>query len=207
MGDDESKRSKKKDATDIAGKLVDNASTIIDVASSKGAVIGEAIVAVAPIFTNFLPLINEIGNNYDEIVDLVEAAEHNKRACVILKQRVYAANIAVLNLNVRNDFFNNKNLLCLQNLSNIITRIKKFIAEISQMKPLIKYLKAKIIEETLKELCEEFDGYYNVLAFSINVKIADELNQLKNVELRRFLKDQDGLAKVRLILFSNNSIF
>jgi hypothetical protein len=123
MGDDESKRSKKKDATDIAGKLVDNASTIIDVASSTGAAIGTAIEAGAPLvvpFTKFLPIINEIGNIYNEIVDLVEAAEHNKRTCVILKQRVYAADLAVLDLKNqehkedRKDFFNSKNYLCLQ---------------------------------------------------------------------------------------------
>jgi hypothetical protein len=76
------------------------------------------------------------------------------------------------------------------NLSNIINRIKKFVAEISQMKTLIKYIKAKNIERTFKELCGEFDGYVNVLTFLINFKIADELKQLK--------EDQDDLAKVRL---------
>jgi hypothetical protein len=207
MGD-ESKRSKKKDASDIVENFVDNASTVIDTVSSTGAAIGAAIEAGAPIvvpFTKFLPIINEIGNIFNEIVELVEAAEHNKRTCVILKQRVYAADLALLDLRVqrdkedRKDFFNNKNYLCLQNLSNIIAQIKKFIAEISQMKTLIKYIKAKTIEKKFNELCGEFDGYVGVLTFSINVKIVDELKQLKkDDELKQLKEDQDELAKVRL---------
>ncbi|PKC51944.1 hypothetical protein RhiirA1_543609, partial [Rhizophagus irregularis] len=55
------------------------------------------------------------------------------------------------------------------------------------MKTLIKYLKEKSVEKVFKELCGEFDVYINLLSFSINVEIADELEQLKS--------DQDDLFK------------
>ncbi|GBC09495.1 hypothetical protein RclHR1_08900009 [Rhizophagus clarus] len=151
----------------------------------------KVVAETAVSFTKFLPIISEIGNIFNEIVDLVEAAEHNKRTCKILKDRVYAIELIVLDLKVQREdnevFLNNKNYLYLQNLTNIIVRIRKFISEISQMKTLIKYIKAKNIKKTFIELCEEFDDCVNVLSFSINVKIADELAQLK--------VDQDDLVK------------
>src|SRR6266498_1779524 len=87
-------------------------------------------------FIKFLPLISEIGNVLNELIEIEQAAEHNKRTCKALLQRVYAADLAVLELKVQRnvEFFNNKNYLHLQNLVNVITQIKKFASEISQMK-------------------------------------------------------------------------
>ncbi|GBC04282.1 hypothetical protein RclHR1_00560009 [Rhizophagus clarus] len=143
-------------------------------------------IKVVP-FANFLPLISEIGNSFNEIVKLAQAAEHNIRTCAVLLQRVYAAVLAVLDQRNREEFFNNKNYLNLQNLANVISKIKKFISDISQMKSLIKYIQAKSIEKTFEELCKEYDSCVNALSFSINIKTVDELGQLK--------VDQDGLVK------------
>ncbi|PKY34682.1 kinase-like protein [Rhizophagus irregularis] len=152
--------------------------------------LGDNVLMVIP-FARFLPLINEIGNFFNEIIELVEAAEHNKRTCEILKNRVRVAELAVRDLRDkkkdREDFFNKINYIRLQELSTIITQIKKFISEISLMKTLIKYLKEKSVEKIFKELCMEFDSCINLLSFSINVEIADELEQLKS--------DQDDLFK------------
>ncbi|CAB4482492.1 unnamed protein product [Rhizophagus irregularis] len=157
-------------------------------------------------FAKFLPLINEIGNFFNEIIELVEAAEHNKRTCEILKNRVRVAQLAVRDLRDkrkdREDFFNKINYIRLQELSTIITQIKKFISEISLMKTLIKYLKEKSVEKIFKELCMEFDSCINLLSFSINVEIADELEQLKS--------DQDDLFKYILGMvagINNNDCF
>jgi hypothetical protein len=163
---------------------------------------GREAVEAAVSFSKFVPLISEIGNVFNEILDLVEAAEHNKRTCGILRDRVNVAELAVRDLRVRNkdkkDFFNSKNYKSLQNLVIIIARIKKFISDISQMKPLIKHIKAKNIEKTFKELCDEFDGYVIVLCFSINLTITDELEQLKAEQELKLKADQDDLADVRL---------
>ncbi|CAB5371010.1 unnamed protein product [Rhizophagus irregularis] len=138
-----------------------------------------------------LEVIENISNIFEEVDKVVEAAEHYKRTCKILKKRVNAAELAVRNLKRdiedRKELFNSNNYSYLRNLFDTITRIKKFISEISQMESLIKYIKEKNIENTFKELCEEFDSCIKLLSFSIDVKIADELEQLK--------ADQDDLTK------------
>ncbi|POG79315.1 kinase-like domain-containing protein [Rhizophagus irregularis DAOM 181602=DAOM 197198] len=165
---------------------------------------GKEAIEAAVSFSKFIPLISEIGNVFNEILDLVEAAEHNKRTCGILRDRVNVAELAVRELRVRNkdkkDFFNSKNYKSLQNLVIIIARIKKFISDISQMKPLIKHIKAKNIEKTFVELCEEFDGYVKVLCFSIHLTTADELEQLRadQNDLADYLKEMvDGMNEMK----------
>ncbi|RIA93448.1 hypothetical protein C1645_16305 [Glomus cerebriforme] len=153
-------------------------------ASGSGAIIG-----IVP-FNKFLPLIVEIGNLFNDVVEITQAAEHNKRTCEVLLQRVYAADLAVIDLKVKRnkqEFFNNKNYLCLQNLVNIITQIKKFILDISQMKTLIKYIQAKSIQKTFNDLCKEFDSCVNVLALQITIKTSEDIGHLKS--------DQDELNK------------
>ncbi|POG65395.1 hypothetical protein GLOIN_2v1483159 [Rhizophagus irregularis DAOM 181602=DAOM 197198] len=142
-------------------------------------------------FTKVVPLISEIENNFNEIVKLTQAAEHNKRTCEILKERIQAINLIVLDLRSKEEFFNNINYFYMKNLINIITQIKNFISDISQMNSLIKYIKAKNIEKIFEELCEEFDSCVNLLSFSINVNIDDELEQLKadQVDLFKYLQE------------------
>lgn len=124
----------------------------------------DAVTAPVP---KFISLINEIGNIFNEIIELVAgAAEHNKQICDILKKQVHAAESAVRGLKEYRedrDFFNIKNYLRLQDLFDIITRIQKYISEISQMKTLIKYIKAISIAKTFIELCEKFGSCINEL--------------------------------------------
>ncbi|CAI2195872.1 10223_t:CDS:2, partial [Funneliformis geosporum] len=175
------------DVADIAEPIVKNTVKLT-------MAIGEAATAAVP-FTRFMPLISEIANVLNEIVEIVQAAEHNKRTCEALLQRVHAAELAVFDLRIpRNDnkdFFVNNNYLYLQNLVNVITNIKKFAKEISQMNTLMKHLKAKSVEKTFKELCKEFDNWINLLSFTILVKekirAEDEAEQLKS--------DQDDINK------------
>ncbi|CAG8525215.1 11916_t:CDS:2 [Funneliformis mosseae] len=182
---------------DFAKKLDDVANIVEPIASTTGkftAAIGEAAIATVP-FAKFVPLISEIGNVLNEIVEIVQAAEHNKRTCKALLQRVRAAGLAVFDLKIRRDenkeFFVNRNYLYLQNLVNVIVNIEKFVKEISQMNTLMKYLKAKSVEKTFSELCREFDSWINLLSFTILIKekirVEDEAQQLKS--------DQEDLYK------------
>ncbi len=129
------------------------------------------IFLIVPI-TKFFPLISEIGITFHEIVEIVQAAEHNKRTCFVLLQLVHAVNLVVLELKVpRNnnqEFFNNRNYLYLQNLVNVITQMKKFTAEISQMKTLLKYIQAKSIEKTFYELFKELFIYIKLYDIQIS---------------------------------------
>jgi Mg2+ and Co2+ transporter CorA len=167
-------------------------------------------------FTKFVPLIKEIGAIFDEIIDVVEAAEHNKRTCKLLENRVQAADLVVKKLRkdkeFNKEFFINKNFLYLQDLTDIIKRIKKFISEVSQMKSLVKYIRAKNIEKTFADLCKEFDSSFNLLSVSIDAKILEQLKSIddnilkrsKSIEdeLKDLRADQDEFAKVRLKLDS-----
>ncbi|RIA91620.1 kinase-like domain-containing protein [Glomus cerebriforme] len=47
-------------------------------------------------FSKFLPIISEVENTLNEVIDIANAAEHNKRICGSLKLRVYAAVLALL---------------------------------------------------------------------------------------------------------------
>ena len=60
------------------------------------------------------------------------------------------------NNNNNQRFFNHKNHLFLQHLIDIITQIKKFITEISQLKTLLEYVQVKSVEKTFKDLCKRF---------------------------------------------------
>ena len=143
----------------------------------------EAEVIIIVPFAKFLPLISEIGNIINEVIEIIQVAEHNRRTCHFLLQRVSSANLAVFNLKINHQhnrkFFNSKNYLYLQNLVNVIILIKKFIIEISQMKTLLKYIQAKSIERTFKESCKEFDRCTDALTLTITDKSSDGLEQLR----------------------------
>ncbi|PKY24723.1 kinase-like protein [Rhizophagus irregularis] len=152
---------------------------------SSSTVLGDIAPVLVP-FTKFVPLIKEIGAIVDEIFDVVEAAEHNKRTCIVLLERVRVADSAIRQFRGKKDdpvFFNNENYLFLQELSYIITQIKKFVSEISQLKTLTNYIEAKNIEKTFADLCKEFDSSFNFLLVSIDLKrsksIEDKLEELK----------------------------
>ena len=120
------------------------------------------VVPFAIPYTKFLPLISEIESILNEVIEIAQAAEHNKRTCNSLKQRVYAADLAVLDLKVQRDnqeFYSEKNYLYLQSLVTVITQIKKFMLDISQMETLLKlkYILPENTEKVLKGLCDDFD--------------------------------------------------
>ncbi|PKY54953.1 hypothetical protein RhiirA4_502917 [Rhizophagus irregularis] len=71
----------------------------------------------------------------------------------------------------------------------LINEIEKIFYEIIELVETAEHNKrtSKNIEKTFKELCGEFNICISLLSFSIDVKISDELGQLK--------ADQDDLAK------------
>ncbi|PKY52729.1 kinase-like protein, partial [Rhizophagus irregularis] len=91
----------------------------IDHSGMTGATAEIALVIVP--FTKFVPLIKEIGAIFDEIIDVEEAAEHNKRTCKLLKDQVQIAELVVRELREKKyekeDFFNNRNYSSVQELA------------------------------------------------------------------------------------------
>ncbi|GBC13887.2 kinase-like domain-containing protein [Rhizophagus irregularis DAOM 181602=DAOM 197198] len=146
-------------------------------------------------FSKFIPLVSEVANILDQIVELYQSAEHNKRICGSLIDRISATVAAVRNLKIRRDqnksFFNQKNLILLQRLVNNIQHIKKFVEEVSQLKGLLKYVRTKSIEKNFKELCRDFDSNVATLNFSITV---DSRIRAEN-DKKALRQDMDDLGK------------
>jgi hypothetical protein len=153
-------------------------------------------------YTKFLPLIDEIRNILNEVIDIAQAAEYNRRICDALKKRVYAVDLAVFDLKVQRnnqEYYNGNNYLHLQNLISIITNIKKFMRNISQMLTLLKlkYIIPENIEKTLKELCEDFDVcIIKIDASNFTTTIKDKIRPEEEEE--KLKADQDDLNKVSL---------
>ncbi|POG80836.1 hypothetical protein GLOIN_2v222960 [Rhizophagus irregularis DAOM 181602=DAOM 197198] len=150
-------------------------------------------------FTKFLPLIDEIRYILNEVIEIAQVAEYNRRICNALMQRVYAVDFAVFDLKVQRnnqEYFNGNNYLHLQNLITIITNIKKFMKNISQMITLLKlkYILPENIEKALKELCGDFDVcIIKIDATNFTTTIKD---QIRPEEDEQNLKaDQDDLNK------------
>ncbi|CAI2170898.1 873_t:CDS:10, partial [Funneliformis geosporum] len=124
-------------------------------------------------FASFLPLITEVTQVFNEIIKIYQSAEHNKKICGILLDRVQIADTAVRNLKNRRDenvdFFSANNLINLQNLVYVVGKIRKLVEDISKLTGLAKYIQAKNLEKTVQELSSEFDSTINVLQFSLTV--------------------------------------
>jgi len=152
--------------------------------------------------TVFFPLISKIEYAFNQIVEIVRAAEHNKRTCLILSRLVHTAYLVALEFKIptnNQQVFNKKNYLEIQILVNVVAPIKKFAAEISQMKTLIKYIKANSIMKTFNELFSKFNNYMNLLTFTGHkICIEDAIEQLK--------ADQDDLNRVSLNSFAHYTL-
>ncbi|CAG8454087.1 7563_t:CDS:2 [Ambispora gerdemannii] len=152
-------------------------------------------------FAAFAPLISEVLKLVEGTVQLYQTAEHNKRVCGVLLDRMIAAEAAVKNLEIRkseyHDFFKSvDNFRTFQIFKNTIEKTKRFIAEISQIKGLRKFttgiLQANTIKKNFNELTREFDGYMALLQFTITIDaksqqqkdrevIEEDMNDFKNV--------------------------
>ncbi|GBB83353.1 hypothetical protein RclHR1_10080006, partial [Rhizophagus clarus] len=162
----------------------------------------KGLMIIAPFtipFAKFLPLINEIRNILNDVINIAQEAEYNTRICNALKQRVYAIDLAVLDLKVQRnnqEYFNGNNYLHLQNLITIITSIKKFMKNISQILTLLKskYILPKNIEKTLKELCDDFDVCISKIdASDFTTTIKDKIRSEEEGE--QLKADQEDLNK------------
>jgi hypothetical protein len=176
-----------KDKRKVAKNVLEEAGIALEITG--------AVANVTVPFSKFIPLVTEVASILDQIVELYHSAEHNKRICGVLIDRVSAAEALVRNLKIRRDqnkdFFNQKNLILLQRLVNNIQQIKRFVGEISQLKGLSKNVQARSIEKNFKKLCRDFDSNVATLGFSI---IADSRIQAEN-DKKVLRQDMDDLGK------------
>ncbi|CAI2166368.1 16326_t:CDS:2 [Funneliformis geosporum] len=152
-------------------------------------------------FSNFLPLITEVTQVFNEIIKIYQTAEHNKKICGILLDRVQIADTAVRNLKNRRDenvdFFSKFNFVHLQKLVHVVGRIRKLVEEISQLTGLSKYIQAKSIESDVKELSSEFDSTIQALHFSLSIDFsinADKDNAIIKSDIKELLQYLDDIG-------------
>ncbi|CAG8507047.1 16538_t:CDS:2 [Rhizophagus irregularis] len=161
------------------------------------ATVSKEAAVVADVLTPFIPLISEIAHIVQDIINLYQTAEHNKRICGSLLSRATAAETAVNMLKIRRleneDVFKSKEYYRnFQKLVMVIGKIKNFISEVSQIKGLRKFLAAHSIEEQFRNLTEEFDGLMRVLNFTMAVQ-----NQIQMEEDQKVIRsDIKEMTKV-----------
>ncbi|GES97465.1 kinase-like domain-containing protein [Rhizophagus clarus] len=121
-------------------------------------------------FENFLPqnprkvnfLVREITKVYNEISEIYQSAQYNKKICLLMLKKVEIADIALNNLKVpkREDlkYFSKEIYINLCNLITISGKIRKILAEISQFESYKKFIQTGKNIETFKGLINEFNS-------------------------------------------------
>jgi hypothetical protein len=126
--------------------------------------------------TNFLQLIEEVTKIYNEIVEIYQTAERNKKICEDILNRVQIAEASVRNLKDRKEFFTEENFNKLYRLINIIRKMRQFLIEITQLKGLKKYFHSKDIQKIFNNLINEFEATIRILQVSLeSITSAEEL--------------------------------
>jgi hypothetical protein len=180
-------------------RAVENVGNVLDPAVNTAATVCAAVEIVAHAavpFANFLPLIGEVSRLCNEIVEIYQTAEHNKRICGVLLDRVTVAETAVKNLKNRReeniDFFSEENYINLQKLVGVIGKMRKFLGEISQLKGLYRYVQSKNIEKLVRDLNNEFDSTIQILEFSLMV----DFNARADNDNKKIKEDIEELSEV-----------
>jgi hypothetical protein len=144
----------------------------------------EGASAVAKNFAMFAPLISSFLDIGKEIITLYEKAEHNKELCGSLLKRCNFAMAEVQDLVIRkteySEFFSKQeNFKLFLGFIDCMKKIKKFIADASQLNKLKKFLFASSIEENFTRLTAEFEGYMNSLNFSFTLRTRNDFSEMK----------------------------
>ncbi|RHZ70491.1 hypothetical protein Glove_271g76 [Diversispora epigaea] len=121
----------------------------------------------------FIPVFGKITKFVHELAILYQTANHNKRICGVLYDRIQVAGAAVENLKVREkhrkDFFTKENLTLMLKLEQTIREIMDFAKKVRELRKWLKFFLAKSINDTFTELTGQFDGYMNSLNFIITI--------------------------------------
>ncbi|CAB4402705.1 unnamed protein product [Rhizophagus irregularis] len=128
--------------------------------------------------SNFLQLIVEVTKIYNEIVEIYQTAERNKKICEDILNRVQVAEASVRNLKDRKEFFTEENYIKLYRLVNIIRKMRQFLVEITQLKGLKKYIHSKAIQEIFNNLVNEFEATIRILQVSISLESSTSAEEL-----------------------------
>src|SRR6266540_3738484 len=130
---------------DTGDGLTGHVDHILQGAETISAAVELTTATVIP-FAQFFPLIRDVADILNKVIDLYKTAQHNKNITKILMERIIAANSAVNLLQAREDLFTSKNYTSLQRLVQVLQKMKKYIEEITQYNTVQKFIGAKSIE-------------------------------------------------------------
>ncbi|KAG9288684.1 hypothetical protein G9A89_004303 [Geosiphon pyriformis] len=155
----------------------------------------QGIATVIDVSAIFIPLINDITNLVHSIIELYRTAEHNKKICRLLSERVNIVQYTLEDTQIIGSL-KEKDYMNFQKLITVISNIKIFVEQVSQLKGLRKFFNAHDIEEQYKSLTQEFDDLMKVLNFATTLQI-QSLMERDNKSIKSDLADlNDYLKKI-----------
>ncbi|CAG8749747.1 9718_t:CDS:1, partial [Dentiscutata heterogama] len=127
----------------------------------------------ADILASYMPVIGTVKLIVGEIYQIYENAECNKELCLIMVDRVKAAEYSMDRI-VRSVEKNKENFqkktyyLAFERFKNILTQIKEYTKSVSKLKGYKKYFLATDIKKKFDQLTTDFDECMNDLHFAID---------------------------------------
>ncbi|RIB05371.1 hypothetical protein C2G38_600161 [Gigaspora rosea] len=145
------------------------------------------------LYSHYIPLIGAVKLLVSEIYQIYENAECNKEICIIMVNRVKAAEYSMdMTMNDEEGDFLRKSYEAFKRFKNILINIKDFTKDVSKLKGYKRFLNAKDVKIKYEKLIDEFENCMNDLNFVIGAynainrekdsqkvdKALDDVNQL-----------------------------
>ncbi|GBC28758.2 kinase-like domain-containing protein [Rhizophagus irregularis DAOM 181602=DAOM 197198] len=127
----------------------------------------------------FLPLIREVTKIYDEISEIHQSAQYNKKTCLLMLKKVEIAVTALNNLRIHSKenfrYLSRENYINLCSLITIIGKICKLLTEISRFESYQKFIQIEKNIEIFRGLNNDFNSTVRLLDFSLIISPTDSL--------------------------------
>ncbi|KAF0380092.1 kinase-like protein [Gigaspora margarita] len=154
------------------------------------------IKTTAEIMSSYIPVINSITILFQKIYQVYEDSECNKEICLIMVERVKAAEYALDKMMRRKE--ENEKYFCKQDYFFAFKRfeinlknIKDFTTKVSKLKGYRKFFSATNVKFQYENLTKEYDGCMNDLHFAI-VVVSKEERDIESRKVDQSLKDIEG---------------
>ncbi|RIB15464.1 hypothetical protein C2G38_1578499 [Gigaspora rosea] len=172
--------------------------------------------ATTDILTIYIPVIGAVKLLVQEIYHIYENAECNKELCLIMVDRVKAAEFSMEKIirsieKKKEDFRDKSYYLAFERFKNNLTQIKEYTKSVSKLKGYKRFLHATDVKNKFDQLRNDFDRCMADLNFAVDVSSAidreDESERVDKAlkEVEESLKQlDDKLDEVSLVIWKYN---
>nr|CAG8562527.1 269_t:CDS:2 [Entrophospora candida] len=152
--------------------------------------------SVGEAFKPFASLITTANTVINQIVDIFENAEYNKKICNVFLDRLGVAPFQIKNLERRKEeneylFRNVDYYKHFVRFTTILTEIKTFLNDITHLPGYNKYNSAKNFEEMFGKLTREIDTIIENLKFKMTIAPEEQ----KKKDQQNFKEDHEDMKK------------